>query len=430
MFRTNSKIFIFFIMLLVLQGCHYTIDSFPKDYDDVVVPARQKQSIFVLFDGTANNKKSNTNVFKTFKFLKEDKSNVSGDNSDVQVIWIEGVGASSLYLTGNALGRGMQQRISNGYKFISKHYNPGDDIYILGFSRGAHQARALAGMISYAGLMGDPFSTEKRYGVIARTVIEAVKNESDDNYQAYWENWERNSQPPLSADLKRKFNYKMVPAEIKFLGLWDVVPGSSFKKFNSGDSGISFTNANHPHQGCKEGSSQDSSSIKADRYKLNSYPTIKKIVHAVSLEEKRSKFRIVLVCKPINPTYTSVEQVWFPGAHADVGGGYKDDDTLSSLSLRWMLEKLTENDEHSSFSGYQFEKHTPLIDVHPLAKSHFSLGDFPANIGSKCIDRPAPSDLDLYTSAHFERIKKTDLEMRVNGKWVKKNYPSKCSDFE
>ena len=72
---------------------------------------------------------------------------------------------------------------------------------------------------------------------------------------------------------------------------------------------------------------------KGERYKTDSYPPIRHMAHAVSLDEKRSKFTPLLLCQAINPTYTEINEVWFPGAHSDVGGGYQDSLELSNISL-------------------------------------------------------------------------------------------------
>ena len=70
--------------------------------------------------------------------------------------YLHGVGDSSnllIKLLGGTLGVGVISRIVRGYTFVSRHYQPDDEIHILGFSRGAYTARALAGMIAKVGLL-------------------------------------------------------------------------------------------------------------------------------------------------------------------------------------------------------------------------------------------------------------------------------------
>ena len=115
------------------------------------------KSIFVFLDGTENGPESGTNVWRLYDLIRK--------NNDPQTAaaYFKGVGSAADPLDTRhrgevegllelALGKGMQERILKGYAFIASYYNPGDDIYIFGFSRGAHQARSLAGLLAYAGV--------------------------------------------------------------------------------------------------------------------------------------------------------------------------------------------------------------------------------------------------------------------------------------
>ena len=70
--------------------------------------------------------------------------------------YLHGVGDSDNFLVkalGGTLGAGLVTRIVRGYTFISRNYAQGDKIFIVGFSRGAYTARALAGVIAAKGLL-------------------------------------------------------------------------------------------------------------------------------------------------------------------------------------------------------------------------------------------------------------------------------------
>ena len=56
------------------------------------------------------------------------------------------------HLFGGAMGEGLFQKIQDGYEFVSYVYDPGDEVYLFGFSRGAYTARSLAGMIARFGV--------------------------------------------------------------------------------------------------------------------------------------------------------------------------------------------------------------------------------------------------------------------------------------
>lgn len=207
----------------------------------------------------------------------------------------------------------------------------------------------------------------------------------------------------------------MQPAEIKFLGVWDTVPGSSFKKYGY----------------CKEHKGFVKKYFywlipgvdKGERYKTDSYPPIRQIAHAVSLDEKRSMFQPVLLCPAINANVTKLDEVWFPGAHADVGGGYDDSDELPGISLQWMLKMLAEN--------YEFRSQPPSINASAIGLAHWSIGDEPANFRSDCVDREIPAGATIDRSFD-ERRNAKEVPIRVydktehRHKTEKKPYPLQC----
>ena len=180
---------------------------------------------------------------------------------------------------------------------------------------------------------------------------------------------------------------------MQFLGVWDTVPGSQFKKY------------------CECSEAPDN--VEGIRYKIWSYPTIREIAHAVSIDEKRSKFSRVLVCPPIDPARTIVHQAWFAGAHADVGGGYGDSNDLAGVSLNWMLELL---EKHDLFNGNK-----PRVYADPAGLAHASICDFPANVGSDYEDRDIPQGAVLHASVRT-RIQNGAVPLRKNGKVIHKDY--------
>jgi len=103
--------------------------------------------------------------------LRDEQEKVLADaaGATVQIAkYVHGVGNSESFLKkamGGMFGMGVIARIVRGYTFISRHYDAGDEIHIVGFSRGAYTARALAGMISSVGLLNraeyDPTDTDE-----------------------------------------------------------------------------------------------------------------------------------------------------------------------------------------------------------------------------------------------------------------------------
>lgn len=385
--KSTSSILV--ILCLSLLGCASIYqEGVPiKEVDE-------KRDLFVFYDGTANDPTSATNVWKLYQIVKNDNKETTG------ITYIEGVGTRDKPILGMALGRGMEERVLMGYEYLIRNYRPGDDVYIIGFSRGAHQARALAGFISYAGI---PVLKEKNNHDLMKLgnkIIEITKEKNDSDYRNAWQRWKSGDKPLLHADIRNKLGVETQAVEIAFLGVWDTVPGSSFKEFDI----------------CKE----KPDGRNGDRYKSDSYPTIKYIAHAVSIDEKRSKFSPLLICPPIQVGDTQVSEVWFPGAHADVGGGYEDENSLSGISLQWMLDNLA--------MQYTFKQSVEEIEFNHKGLAHWSIGDSPANKFSECRDRIIPEDAVIHETYENRKIAGV-LPIRIDGEVVNKPYPISCSDI-
>jgi len=378
--------------------------SFKVLESSVKPDSKKNKNIFIFFDGTANNPQSETNVWRLYQLIHK--------NNDLQTVamYIEGVGSvEAAPIVDAALGHGMEPRILRAYDFISQNYKSGDKVFIFGFSRGAHQARAFAGLLSYTGIPVDHVRDKNPYQ-IPNQIIELVKKKSDKDYKGIWLSWKPGQKPPLVDEIETKLDIRTQAVDIQLLGLWDTVPGSSLKNY-----GI-----------CKEQKGFIKKYLywlipgidKGERYKTDSYPNIYHIVHAVSVDEKRSKFLPLLICPAINSRHTRIDEAWFPGAHADVGGGYQDSSELAGISLNWMIEFL---------SDYYFFKHKPEILWHPNSLGHWSITDFPANIGSICIDRKIPENAVIHQSYYL----RSDFEkspVLVDGQKRLIKYPMLCSD--
>jgi hypothetical protein len=210
--------------------------------------------------------------------------------------------------------------------------------------------------------------------------------------------------PPLAAEAKAELGVDFQPVQVTMLGVWDTVPGSSFKSF--GD--------------CKELADRK----EGDRYKSDSYPSIRTIAHAVALDEKRSKFRPILLCPPDYPLENrhkpTVIEKWFPGAHADVGGGYSDgDNALPNISLNWMIDILARS--------YALPGSFARFPESANGLAHWSVGDMSFVPGMRCEDRSAPLGDARHPSAS-SRVGTPPIRVK---KAIKKfSYPIACKDEE
>ena len=248
-----------------------------------------KRIIFCA-DGTWQSSAKNTNAYRIFKALTV--------SADQMPFYDDGVGADGLpleRLIGGAFGAGIFQKVKDGYTKISQVYEEGDQIFLFGFSRGAYTARSLAGMIAVAGLPTKNFSNAL----------------VDTAFQAYRD---RGNRAKLLESLA---NCDLFDAKLTMVGVWETVGALGIPSLAGGvdpllygflDTGL------HPDV-------------------LNAY-------QALAVDERRAEFPATLWSSQA-PGQT-VEQVWFPGTHGDVGGGNTLDDNgtaLSDITLAWMMNK-------------------------------------------------------------------------------------------
>ncbi|MDD5322941.1 MAG: DUF2235 domain-containing protein [Methylococcales bacterium] len=313
-----------FALALLLFGCA-TPTPDTEDFSPNFLPVNNTsnpKNIFVFMDGTSNNSKVPTNIYRLFQEIKK-----NNDNRTV-ARYIEGVGNAEDPLDstlGIAGSFGMEDRILQGYEFITQHYKPksenypGDRIYIFGFSRGAHTARSLAGLISYAGVpkVSDAELNNKDDLIdIGNDILELTKDELDSEHANDWEKWQPGDKPILTELIREnkiihKKGREVQPAEVEFLGVWDTVPGSLFKDKLFGT---------YPDLACKEsiGFIKSTWGFKhiahlfgvsyGERYKIDSYPAIHHIAHAVAKDEKRSMFRPLFICSKALNTNEALPQ--------------------------------------------------------------------------------------------------------------------------
>ncbi len=194
---------------------------------------------------------------------------------------------------GLAFGWGITRNVEEAYAFLMRNYQPGDRIFIFGFSRGAFTARAIAGMVHAMGLMYPQHENLMEY---ATRLFQKVPKGAQEQSEFF--------------GIQQKFRQQFSrDCKIHFLGLWDTV-----KTVGWFGSPVSFP------------------------YTLNN-PSVFVVRHALSIDERRCFFRQNLwsVLKSQN-----VKQVWFAGVHSDVGGGYPEVESgLARISLEWMAQEAT-----------------------------------------------------------------------------------------
>jgi len=264
------------------------------------------KKLIVCADGTWSDEdraSARTNVAKIHRALQT----WAVEGVDQWVCYVSGVGTTSgEALCGGAFGYGLTRNILQGYYFLIDNYQPGDQLYFFGFSRGAYTVRSLAGFIRNSGLLKLEY-----------------KDHVDQAFKLY-RSRSSNTNPNEREAVEFRHNYSYEP-EIVFIGVWDTVgslgiPNGSLRLLSLLLRLFGYDWQFHD--------------VKLSRHVRYAY-------QALSIHERRSTFVPTLWEKQDGADRQVLEQVWFPGTHCDVGGGYNAAG-LSDGALYWMIEKAKE----------------------------------------------------------------------------------------
>lgn len=275
------------------------------------------RKIAVFLDGTQNSEKSYTNISTLYNLASIQNRN------DIYTKYVQGVGTDSGHtIRGSLFGTGHDERVKEAYRFIAENYRDksSDEIYLFGFSRGSYSARVTAGLIFLADLPSFEGMSESNKDKLINDIYEIfVSDETLTKKRELIENI-------------KLYSRKSNNVRVSFMGIFDTVPALSY-------------NSNEENE----------LALLSDKY-IDQICNIDKVVHAMSLDDNRADSftpsimeveAITKHCANINGSKEKsaqlissvIDEVWFAGAHSDVGGGYNDSH-LSGVPLNWMIRKL------------------------------------------------------------------------------------------
>lgn len=265
--------------------------------------------LIVCCDGTWQSEDEGTpsNVWKLYRLIAD----ADHEGTAQWAFYQSGVGtnpsSSALMrwvsrVAGGAFGWGLNANIEEIYAWLIREFEPGDQVWLFGFSRGAYTARSVAGLLRNCGIL-----RSNHIGMIDRAMR---------LYRARGSTSHPNA--PQSTSFRRNYAHEL-PA-VEFLGVWDTV----------GSLGIP-TN------------SQLLKRWFNSRYQFHDVQLSSRVryaQHALAIDEQRRAFQPTLWKSASGELdqRDGVEQVWFAGVHTDIGGGY-DDAGLSDIALLWMMDK-------------------------------------------------------------------------------------------
>ena len=267
----------------------------------------------VFLDGTWNEGNDNTNVWRSHALCD------ASDGDGVEQLTYYDIGVNGF--VGGTFGRGLVDNVLQAYEWLIGNYAPGDELYLFGFSRGAYTARSLAGLIGKYGLLlpGSPISTKQILARYKRAEDATIYKLLDPDGEA-----ERHSTGIGISTEERLLQKYSQRVPIQMVGVWDTVGSLGIPAF--GIKGVSRKTLNWLRTGMRQ--------------------CIRHGFHALAIDEHRKSFiptlwtyREGIKAKP--RPLSSVEQRWFSGAHANVGGGYSQD-FLAQPPLQWLIGKAQE----------------------------------------------------------------------------------------
>lgn len=342
------------------------------------------KNIILCSDGTGNRggKGNGTNVWRLFNAV-DLNSHKGGSGRPQQITFYDdGVGSEDgklFKMMGGAFGWGLSRNIQDLYKSLASNYNPGDKLFLFGFSRGAFTVRSLAGMITRCGIV-------KRANYPSAEAFAAAVNEAFKAYKAA-----RTDGGEAAKRFKAANSYG--DEKITCIGVWDTVDaiGVPFDGLRVALDWL-FKNSFHRH---------------------DLSPNIAYGYHALSIDDQRKTFHPVMWDEKLSiqngRNEGSIEQVWFSGVHANVGGGYPKKG-MAYVTLDWMMRRVSQH-------GLIFEAGAQE-EVAKAAKVGDKLYD--SRAGLAAYYRYLPRDIDAITRhccvgnakihhSVFERIEQAPL---------------------
>lgn len=309
------------------------------------------RNIIICCDGTNNQfSRCNTNVVRLLQALDRHTGGqkcfyTPGVGTFAARFFGLNVGTTLGKLLGSAFGYGIRRSLEQAYRFLMNEYEPGDRVFIFGFSRGAFIARSLASMLDGCGLL------YPHHEHMITTVSDYyLSNASLAKCRAFRDTFAR-------------------PCSPHFVGVWDTIGALgillSMRQFHTA--------------------------------KLA--PGVAHAFHAVSIDERRRAFVPALWDEKALNAGQHVEQVWFPGVHGDIGGEYTERG-LADIPLYWMLEKAR------AYGLELTEEALTALAPDPQGIKHDSLSGWWRLLGTHV--REIPPDASLHDSVHRRIATNTD----------------------
>ena len=349
-----------------------------------LIPDEVETNVYKLFRATRCGPQSEINPLEQVAFYDPGLGS-QADGGGLEISW----GRWIYNLLSQATGLGLSKNVIDCYAAIIRLYEPGDRIYLFGFSRGAYTARCIGGVMSYCGIPrqgpnGTALLKDQQSSI--KLAAHAVKD-----VYLFGNGWATANLKQARHELAQKFRetYGCADGDVAnivpyFIGVWDTVAalGASWGKIIitglilavvlifiascielfwpnlwpsflldalivvAGAVVCGFIARVHYATGL---SIPWYKTLYYERWKVQFYdnvlnPRVEYAKHALSIDENRKDFgRVPWKPDAIRSNATGwFEQIWFSGIHANIGGGYPEiESRLSDITLQWMAAKAS-----------------------------------------------------------------------------------------
>lgn len=284
------------------------------------------KNIVICSDGTGATAAKNrgTNVFKLYEAVELHDHRVHPGRVPQIAFYDDGVGSQGwkpLKLLGGACGLGFSANVRQLYAELARTYEPGDRIYLFGFSRGAFTVRTVAGIVTKFGLLDRTrFQSDKSLLHGVKCIYKIYRLTYSTVVQRFFDRLLRRSRWLAR---RRGAPWRFVGGRlhedaprIHFVGVWDTVDALGFPD----DSVADLVNSVFYR-------------FKFPNYAL--HDRVDRACQALAIDDERATFH-PLLWDESRSSRSGVTQVWFSGAHTNVGGGYPKHG-MSLVALNWMM---------------------------------------------------------------------------------------------
>jgi uncharacterized protein (DUF2235 family) len=330
------------------------------------------KNIVLCLDGTGNQLKAsgNTNIVKIYEMLDLTDPSKQVAFYDPGIGTFSAAGAWTPFaktltkLLGLAFGYGIKANLAEAYTYLLQTYEPGDKVFIFGFSRGAYTARLLAAMTYRAGLLRHGCENLVPYLVAAFTK---------------GGEWSKKDWDTIS-EFTKVFGISIVEdgdrrnsLPIEFLGLFDSVKALGLLRWSP-------------------------------RYPFTrKLPRVKHVRHAISIDERRRPFPEYLVALDEDNNETDLVEAWFAGVHSDIGGAFESKGGLGGITLKWMVDEALSRGLHLRPRIYATRLGLSSEDATAVIHKNSPVWDLLIPRA-----RPLPAGANIHASVRLRREQQSD----------------------